>query len=210
MRRIYFIKPIGMDGPIKIGCSSVPEQRLIALSVWSPYPLEVIATAPGTFKLETKLHESFADAHSHREWFRAIPRLLDALEKIKSGVPLEEAVDFEKRGSIRGVTRRRRTPEQRLRMKYVHGLRGAEKRAENQTSCSMCTPEDVDAILGRWGGFWQQEPQRPTPAEFARMDEVIADPIHHLIPHPIKYPSREESAAKRYRAAWQRSQRKAA
>lgn len=34
---VYFIKPIGMDGPIKIGCSDKPARRLITLAAWSPF-----------------------------------------------------------------------------------------------------------------------------------------------------------------------------
>ena len=42
-RYVYFIKPVGMEGPIKIGCSIMPTERLEGLAVWSPFPLEIVA-----------------------------------------------------------------------------------------------------------------------------------------------------------------------
>jgi hypothetical protein len=30
---VYFIKPIGLSGPIKIGCSYIPANRLINLTI---------------------------------------------------------------------------------------------------------------------------------------------------------------------------------
>lgn len=35
-RFIYFLRPIGWDGPVKIGCSNYPMLRLNALMAWSP------------------------------------------------------------------------------------------------------------------------------------------------------------------------------
>lgn len=93
---IYFIKPVGEGGPIKIGCSYHPEERLLSLSTWSPFPLEVITTIPGDMKLEKNIHNCFADLHSHREWFRADQRLIDVIELLKRGTPVEEAIDLKK------------------------------------------------------------------------------------------------------------------
>jgi hypothetical protein len=60
-RYVYFIKPVGMDGPIKIGCSNIPEHRLVSLSMWSPFPLEIIGKTPGNLKDEGFLHRCFSD-----------------------------------------------------------------------------------------------------------------------------------------------------
>ena len=43
MTYVYFIKPIGMDGPIKIGCSVSPDRRRETLEWWCPFPLEILA-----------------------------------------------------------------------------------------------------------------------------------------------------------------------
>lgn len=91
-RYIYFMRPVGMDGPIKIGCSYRPASRLIALAVWSPFPLEIIAVAPGDFGTERALHERFAAELFHNEWFHASPRLKAVCAALKQNVPLESAL----------------------------------------------------------------------------------------------------------------------
>ena len=91
---VYFIKPVGMDGPIKIGVSTNPASRLDMLATWSPVPLELVAVIPGDAELERNIHECFADYHSHREWFAAGPRLASALAAIVSGAPVERAMDL--------------------------------------------------------------------------------------------------------------------
>lgn len=94
-RFVYFIKPIGMDGPVKIGCSDKPVRRLLALSVWSPFPLEVIAVAPGDLGTEKRLHEHFAAERLHSEWFLPSPRLVEACQRLKRNVPLTEAIPLQ-------------------------------------------------------------------------------------------------------------------
>lgn len=107
-REIYFIKPVGQDGPIKIGCSSNPRLRLGQQMAWSAYPLEIICTVPGTIALEKNIHECFIDCHSHGEWFHATPRLLTAIARIAAGVPISEAVDLNARqGRIHSTKVRR-------------------------------------------------------------------------------------------------------
>lgn len=79
---VYFIKPSGLDGPIKIGSSERPMTRLMDLAAWSPWPLELIGTAQGTIADEHFLHKCFADCHSHREWFHSTPNLREAIQNI--------------------------------------------------------------------------------------------------------------------------------
>lgn len=67
---VYFIRPVGMDGPIKIGCSSNPEIRCNHLLYWSPFDLEVLARLPGDEILEARFHRKFLDSHERFEWFR--------------------------------------------------------------------------------------------------------------------------------------------
>lgn len=85
MKRVYFIKPIGMDGPIKIGCSWAPDHRREGLETWSPFPLELLATIEGTGQLERQFHALFADDHSHKEWFRVTPELLGVIAAVQAG-----------------------------------------------------------------------------------------------------------------------------
>lgn len=99
---VYFIKPVGMPGPIKIGCSFMPEKRLADIAAWSPWPLEIVVTIPGDADLEKNIHECFALHHSHKEWFHAHPDILLLTERLKAGVEITEAMDLsDRRGNIR-------------------------------------------------------------------------------------------------------------
>lgn len=90
-RYVYFVRPVGMDGPIKIGTSRKPDTRLLELAVWSPWPLEMIGAAPGNAAAESLLHRCFSEQHSHREWFRTSPLLLRIIDRILSGETVEAA-----------------------------------------------------------------------------------------------------------------------
>lgn len=81
-RNIYFIKPCGFDGPVKIGCSEIPMTRLDQISVWSPWPLELVGFVPGDMADETYLHQCFYSSHLHREWFHSTPMLRRAIKQI--------------------------------------------------------------------------------------------------------------------------------
>jgi hypothetical protein len=95
--RVYFVKPVGQDGPIKIGHSASVEKRLRELGKWSPVPLELIATISPTpidtrwgpffdgLDLERRFHRRYAEHRLHFEWFAAHPQLLSDLEAIKAG-----------------------------------------------------------------------------------------------------------------------------
>ncbi len=93
-RHVYFIKPRDSVGPIKIGSTNSVDGRLHIYKCWSPVPLELIVAVPGTFKHEHRLHDCFLDAHLHHEWFHPVPALLAGIEKLRAGVPLEEAFDL--------------------------------------------------------------------------------------------------------------------
>ncbi len=88
---IYFIKPIGMAGPIKIGCTKSIDTRLDALMQLSPYPLELMVTAAGDFKLEHHLHARFAANRSHKEWFHPSDELMAGIDRVKAGASVVEA-----------------------------------------------------------------------------------------------------------------------
>ena len=186
-RLVYFIKPVGMDGPIKIGCSSVPAKRLEDLSVWSPFPLEVIATAPGSYKVEQALHQRFAFLHSHREWFHANPELTVAIRRIASGVPIEKAVDLSLvTGSIRKSGKGGRpVPEYRKgHRSYSARVRWAQKKVRKLgEDTAWHAPDDVCEIMHRWNGnpYHGIEGVRPTAEQFKRLDEYLADPAAHSV-----------------------------
>lgn len=90
-KRIYFVRPVGQDGPIKIGCSRWPDNRLLEIAKWSPVPLELIAAAPGDHTLERRLHRKFSKQRSHKEWFLASADLVDGIELVRAGASIEKA-----------------------------------------------------------------------------------------------------------------------
>jgi len=91
---VYFIKPKGSDWPVKIGCTIDVEKRLKELEKSSPVPLEVAAFVRGGLGLERKLHAYFLHSHSHGEWFFGSLMLARLIEKLRNGVPIEDAVDL--------------------------------------------------------------------------------------------------------------------
>lgn len=106
-RFVYFMKPVGMDGPIKIGCSNIPALRLEELAVWSPFPLEIIATTPGRQSDERFLHGCFAYCHLHREWFQPSPLLLETINSISTGTTIAELrLRLTETGNIRTAAQR--------------------------------------------------------------------------------------------------------
>lgn len=78
---IYFAQTVeGSDGRVKIGCSYKPAARLVALAVWSAYPIKIIAVAPGTFADERALHLFFVGDRLHGEWFRCTEDLMTVID----------------------------------------------------------------------------------------------------------------------------------
>lgn len=90
LKHIYFLRPIGQNGPIKIGCSVEPPRRLLEMQMWSPIPLELIATCRGTHANERHLHAAFAEQRLHFEWFRESADLYALIDLVKSGRTIEE------------------------------------------------------------------------------------------------------------------------
>lgn len=193
-KHIYLMKPVGMAGPIKIGCSQFVGNRLAAIGTWSPFPLEIIYSAPGEHTLERNLHKCFADLHSHHEWFHPGARLLKAVEKLLAGVPIEEAIDLsDVRGSILnyGKGSKACAPIMEGYRSYCARIRHAETRASKQMKRRLFAPSDVQGIIKRWLGFVEyrrpKKPVRPTEAEFTRLEEVLSDPVAHFVTWEVKH-----------------------
>lgn len=88
---VYFLRPTGLDGPIKIGCSWGPIGRAKKLSEHSPWPLELIGMVRGDYADERFLQRCFADCHWHREWFHPTPALMEMISKILECGSIEPA-----------------------------------------------------------------------------------------------------------------------
>lgn len=82
---VYFIKPIGHDGPIKIGRAVDAHKRLRGLDLISPFPLELLATIKGNDDLEGRFHRQFLHLHTSGEWFQADRQLTETIAAIADG-----------------------------------------------------------------------------------------------------------------------------
>jgi hypothetical protein len=95
---VYFIWPVTeKHESIKIGFSRDARLRLWSLNYCTPYEIEVAVTVPGTRQTEHNIQDCFAHCHRWGEWFHPHADLLDAIERLRAGVPLEEAIDLSKR-----------------------------------------------------------------------------------------------------------------
>lgn len=177
--RVYFIKPIGMDGPVKIGCSVSPDSRRKTLETWSPFPLEVAAEIEGGYELERRFHGKFIQDHSHREWFKASVELTATIAEIRNGTfsieALPEPIQLPTR---RKGSRAKWTPEQRERNR----LQNAVKKAEQVSGLVCDYPHTNEALLA-----FVSDPSRHgiTPAErqancSRRMAQLYMDKVDKL------------------------------
>jgi hypothetical protein len=206
-QRVYFIKPVGMDGPIKIGCSDKPDQRLLVLAAWSPFELEIIGSVPGSFKDENALHRRFANLHTRKEWFMSSPLLRQTIERILAGTSIAEACkDLAEKGAIRGQKRPAKTPDRKLFLEYGNRIRSAVRALWRAGEGGRWEkPQDVAKIMHDWrcDKVHGHSPITPTPEQFARLDEFLADPKKYarfiewkpIVKTPICVPHIEEVAA---------------
>lgn len=180
---VYFIKPVLMDGPIKVGCSEIPTSRLENLAAWSPWPLMIIGTVPGTIKDEQYLHRCFAKWHSHREWFHSTPELRKIIDEILTAGKLDTF--FETLKPVGSIRKRRDhiTPERSSYLSYSARIRLAGDRLRKLGEDSAWhTPDYIDQILGRWyRGFKANTAHLPEAADMARLNEFLADPATHSV-----------------------------
>ena len=178
---VYFVKPVGMDGPIKIGCTSTPEKRLTSLTVWSPFPLEIIGTIPGGYKDEMYLHSCFAKSHSHREWFHSSPELRKAIALIIQAQSIK-AASIAPEGSIRNYNRKPRTDSQKLHRSYACRVRCALAKLRVDHPDGSTTyhsePRAVSQILSSWAGkpYHEIPGVHPNPSEMSLLDAFLANP----------------------------------
>lgn len=142
MKRVYFIKPIGFDGPIKIGTSCDPTGRGKSLELWCPFPLEVLASLPGGLELERRFHARFFEQHRNHEWFEATDDLVATIDAINAGTfsidTLPQGRSLQ-RSAKRGG-RRKWTQEEKDEVR----LRNAVKRAERSSGWLLDFPRTLD------------------------------------------------------------------
>jgi hypothetical protein len=67
----------GDDGPIKIGLTRNPAQRIKTLQTANAYKLRGLAAWRCVPIVEKAFHLEFADSRLHGEWFAPTPKLLE-------------------------------------------------------------------------------------------------------------------------------------
>jgi hypothetical protein len=93
---VYFIQA-GEGGPIKIGYSANPRDRMASLQTASSVRLKLLGVVPGAGANEQALHERFGDLRTNGEWFLPSARLLGFIEGVlwgagESAAPRSEEV----------------------------------------------------------------------------------------------------------------------
>lgn len=195
-KRVYFIRPVGMDGPIKIGCSAKPLDRLKVLSAWSPFPLELIGSAPGNFTDEGLLHHRFSDLHTRKEWFMSSPLLRETIERILGGMSIKDACkDIEPKKPIRNQKRPPASPDRQLFLSYGRHIREATRKLwKSGEHISWYPPASIKRIMHNWRLDRMNDhlPIIPTQEQFALLDSFIANPAPFCVAHPWDKPKLSE------------------
>lgn len=126
-RTVYFIVPVGLIGPVKIGCSDNPETRRQQLQGPFGSPLEIATTTPGNMDDERKIHSLFWHSHIGGEWFNWSAELQTFIDAITTGwfnlSGLPEA-------KVRRMPNKRRpwTEDQKLRARLTRELAKAARK----------------------------------------------------------------------------------
>ncbi len=96
---VYFLRPAGEEGPVKIGISVSPRGRCYECQKWSPVILELAAVIYGAnLEDERRFHQHFYGQWSHSEWFHASDELSAVIRAIQA-----ETFDLETLEPYRGV-----------------------------------------------------------------------------------------------------------
>jgi hypothetical protein len=150
VKRVYFIRPVGHDGPIKIGCSQDSDKRLYALQMLSPLRLETICAVPGEHHHENAIHHMFAAHRRHGEWFEATPEVLAFVEKVLASGCLPPLNVLQQAPRTAGSMSKRVTPETLRRSKITAAVSRAERHGFGFANRERMRPDDVAAIFARW------------------------------------------------------------
>lgn len=190
--RVYFLRPVGQPGPVKIGCSFNPQSRLSVMMSWSPVPLEIVAICDGSFAEEARLHRVFALSHSHGEWFQFSDELGDVVRRAAAGEPLESILSgFPDNGHGAGRGKLAWTVGRRAYQATLTRAYAARKRAEAVRGQRLEFPSIVDEIAD--AVF--RENRALTQEEEAKLSEIFGEPERHFpLPSPPS-PTTEQRAS---------------
>jgi len=174
---VYFIKPVGLPGPVKIGFSAIPKNRLESLAVWSPFQLEVAVAIPGTMQLERNIQDCLVRSHSHREWFFPTDEVTGLVNALKAGKPIEDSIDLSARKGTMRSRYKKWSEDSKIRASYSARLRFA-------IPDTHIPPEWSRDIFNRW-----RNGSAAAQSDLDRLEELIRDPIKHAIARSERYPS---------------------
>jgi hypothetical protein len=147
---VYFIRAIGMQGPIKIGCSFSPNGRKRTLEAWSPLPLEIIAEIEGGHDIERRFHQRFLSQHKAYEWFHWSPDLQGVIDSIRAGT-FDITTLPEANGSPLEKGKYRRSDESKRQLSYSLRCFHTRKRTGFRPPVSPYDlTEEKAAILDRY------------------------------------------------------------
>lgn len=173
MKLVYFMRPVGERGPIKIGCSKIPEHRLRSLEIWSPLKLEIIASAPGSHREESILHRMFIDQRRHGEWFEVTPDLEALIAQVKATGELPE-LDPSLAPYVcksPGMTKRINPVTHRNKHSLTSKMNKAERRVYGYLGAEFMRPAEIQAIYESYQGF---DTPGPTDEQIAAISDYIA------------------------------------
>lgn len=147
---IYFIQK-KEGGPVKIGTSVNPEQRLVELQHSSPDILCIVAVARGAHAAEKRLHERFEHTRIHSEWFAPSGEMADLLsrlpswEEFKAGAAVPRITSrrdtirvlFETGYSLQDIGDHYQLTRQRIHQITRWNMKREMKHKKNKPSCSI-------------------------------------------------------------------------
>lgn len=95
---IYFVgqQP---DGPVKVGYSKNPFDRMASLQTGNPRPLALIWVVEGDLGTERMIHEALAEHRLGGEWFRRVPAVFDFIAGMEAFRELEREFAAKGRGA---------------------------------------------------------------------------------------------------------------
>lgn len=190
---VYFVRPVGMLSPIKIGFSKAPQLRLRALMTWSPYPLEIVVTVAAEMKMERTLHSCFSKSHTHREWFVASKPLLNGIDMLLEGVPIQKAFDLSKKqGNIIANAAMKKRPIPDYVLERVRWKRKLDKAyyVDPNTKKTLWPPNRLFDIFRDCSN----NKRSMTAEEIATFENVLGNPQDHFAPWTPRFAAKSDVA----------------
>lgn len=170
MSSVYFIKPIGQLGPVKIGFTDHLAKRARCVAVQSPLLLEVVCSAPGGQAEERLLHERFAGQHMHGEWFAWSKDLQFVMDRVAETGALPELVAVFPRPTLH-----RRSPSNghasRVKANLTRRVRIAERRIYPWPR-KIERPAEIVGLITAYQGAHNPP---PSPTQIDELEHYIAD-----------------------------------